>query len=170
MKPIVSRKLQFACVALFAIVAASPLNAGPPWITIEMPGNPYDQNARDAFLIVHAFHHGEPIAYPVTGIAEAVVNGQRKTVVLVVEKTSRAGAFAVKKQWTDGNVWVLALTVTQAKNDDVTALVTIAADGHASRIETLSKRGENNMLFPRALVRADIDAALRAAGATASRE
>lgn len=157
-----------AAALLFAAIAA-PLNAGPPWISIELPGNPFDQQARDAFLVVHAFHHGEAVEYPVSGVAEGVVNGVRKTIPLTFQKTSRAGAFGVKKQWTDGNVWVLAFTVTQAKNDVASALVTIAADGHASRIETLTKPGERGLLFPRGHERRDIDAAMQLAQSAASR-
>ena len=163
-----SRTLRVACVALLAITA-TPLNAGPPWISIELPGNPFDQNARDAFLIVHAFHHGEPVEYPVAGTAEGVVNGQRKTIPLTFQKTQRPGAFAVKKQWTDGTVWVLAFTVTQAKDDVAGALVTIAADGHASRVETLTKIREGGRPFPRAIAKGDIDAAIQAAMGSASR-
>lgn len=165
-----SRKLRVAATALFAIAAAAtPLTAGPPWISIELPGNPFDQNARDAFLIVHAFHHGEPVEYPVSGVAEGVVNGQRKSIPLTFQKTQRAGAFAVKKQWTDGNVWVLAFTVTQAKDDVASALVTIAADGHATRVETLTKPGEGGRTSPRPIARRDIDAALQAGNSASSR-
>ena len=163
-----SRTLRVACVALLAITA-TPLIAGPPWISIELPGNPFDQNARDAFLIVHAFHHGEPVEYPVAGTAEGLVNGQRKTIPLTFQKTQRPGAFAVKKQWTDGSVWVLAFTVTQAKDDVAGALVTIAADGHASRVETLTKIGDGGRPFPRAIAKRDIDAAIQAATGVAPR-
>ena len=159
-----SRHMRAAGVALLAIAAAAtPLTAGPPWISVELPGNPFDQNARDAFLIVHAFHHGEPVEYPVSGVAEGVVNGQRKTIPLTFQKTQRPGAFAVKKQWSDGTIWILAFTVTQAKDDVASALVTIAADGHATRVETLTKIGEGGRAFPRAIARTDIDSALRAA-------
>lgn len=159
-----SRHVRAAGVALLAIaVAATPLTAGPPWISVELPGNPFDNDARDAFLIVHAFHHGEPVEYPVAGVAEGVVNGQRKTIPLTFQKTQRPGAFAVKKQWTDGTVWVLAFTVTQAKDDVASALVTIAADGHATRVQTLTKAGEAGRHTPRPIARADIDAALNAA-------
>ncbi|MBC8089546.1 MAG: hypothetical protein H7Z40_19960 [Phycisphaerae bacterium] len=163
-----SRRMRVLGVALFAAIA-TPLNAGPPWISIELPGNPFDQQARDAFLVVHAFHHGEAVDFPVAGTAEGVVNGVRKSIPLTFQKTSRAGAFGVKKQWTDGTVWVLAFTVTQAKNDVASALVTIGADGHASRIETLTKPGEGGRLFPRGHARRDIDAAMQAATTTASR-
>ena len=61
-----SRTLRVACAALLAMTA-TPRYAGPLWISIELPGNPFDQTAKDAFLVVHAFHHGEPVAYPVAG-------------------------------------------------------------------------------------------------------
>ncbi|MGV3710813.1 MAG: hypothetical protein ACO1Q7_18465 [Gemmatimonas sp.] len=157
-----SRIVRAAGVAVFAIFA-SPLNAGPPWISIELPGNPFDQNARDAFLIVHAFHHGEPVEYPVTGVAEGVVNGQRKSIPLTFQKTQRAGAFAVRKQWTDGQVWVLAFTVTQATDDVASALVTIGADGHATRVEALTKTNRDGSRLPRGVGRVDIARALKAA-------
>jgi len=64
---------------------------------------------------------------------------------------------------------VLAFTVTQAGDDVASALVTIGAGGHASRIETFTKPGEGGRLFPRAHARRDIDAAMQAATATASR-
>lgn len=161
-----SRRVRAAAAALLAIaVSASPLTAGPPWISIELPGNPFDQQAKDAFLIVHAFHHGEPVEYPVSGVAEGMVNGQRKTISLAFQKTQRAGAFAVKKQWTDGSVWILSFTVEQAKNDVASALVTIAADGHATRVQTLTRDGNR---LPRAIDRADIEAAFKAARTNAN--
>ena len=42
---------------------------GPPWISIEYPVNPYDATTKGAFLVVHAFHHGTPTAFPVSGTA-----------------------------------------------------------------------------------------------------
>jgi hypothetical protein len=148
------------------LVAATPVFAGPPWISIELPGNPYDAAARDAFLIVHAFHHGTPVEYPVAGTAEGVVNGRRTTIPLSFEKTSRAGAFAVRKQWTDGSPWVLAFTVTQARDDVASAILSIGADGRVSRVETLTRREGDGRVYPRAVVRADVEAALVAVTGT----
>lgn len=162
-------RTRLACAALLVSVIATPLTAGPPWISVELPGNPYDQTSRDAFLIVHAFHHGEPVDYPVSGVAEGMVKGQRTSIPLTFRKTSRSGAFALSKQWTDGTPWVLALTVAQGADDKVTALVTIATDGHASKVETLTRVAEKGIVLPRPLVRGDIDAALREASVAAMR-
>ena len=153
-------------IAALMLVTVTPLFAGPPWISIELPGNPYDASARDAFLIVHAFHHGTPVEYPVAGTAEGVVNGRRTTIPLTFERTSRTGAFAVKKQWTDGSPWVLAFTVTQARDDVASAIVGIGADGRVSHVETLTRREGDGRVYPRAVARADVEAALLAASGT----
>src|SRR6266404_1552430 len=52
------RSLALATLAS-AIVATPALGLkGPPWISIELPANPYDKSTRDAFLLVHSFHQG----------------------------------------------------------------------------------------------------------------
>jgi hypothetical protein len=144
-----------------ALVVATPALAGPPWIKIELGGNPYDRDTRDAFLVVHAFHHGTPTAFPVTGTAEGVVNGERRTIPLTLTKTSREGAFALAKQWPAKGRWVLALSVTQARDDAVTAIVRLAATGEFESFKVLTRHGENGMLFPRALTKQDIADALK---------
>jgi hypothetical protein len=55
--------------ALAAALSTTPAVApsvrmGPPWISIEYPVNPYDSSTKDAFLVVHAFHHGNPMNFP----------------------------------------------------------------------------------------------------------
>src|SRR2546426_1315168 len=59
-----------------ALFATPGLAKGPPWISIELPVNPYDQSMRGAFLLVHAFHHQTPMGFIVTGTAEGIVNGR----------------------------------------------------------------------------------------------
>ena len=73
--------------------------AGPPWISIEYPVNPFDRTTRGAHLLVHAYYHGTPVAYPVSGTAEGIVNGERRTMTLRFETTSRTGVYALRKQW-----------------------------------------------------------------------
>jgi hypothetical protein len=60
-------------VLSLATLAALPsvAHAGPPWISIELPANPYDRATKGAFLVVHAFHHGTPVGFPVSGKPKA---------------------------------------------------------------------------------------------------
>jgi hypothetical protein len=128
-----------AC-ATVALTAASPLVMGPPWISIEYPPSPYDATTRDAFLLVHMFHHGTPIAAPVAGRAEGLVGGERKSVQLKFSGTSRTGVYALRKQWADDGSWVLFITGSQGPNDDVTAIVELGADGRVAAVRVPTER------------------------------
>ena len=152
--------------AVTLIGAGSPASAhtavaGPPWISIETPVNPYDATTRDAYLVVHAFHHGTPVAFPVSGTAEGMVNGERRSVKLDFATTSRPGAYALRKQWGDAGIWTLVITVHQAENDGAQALVEVGADGEVARVQVPTRIGERNLRFPRELAAQEIDAALR---------
>ena len=99
-----------------ALALALPVNAstalaafGPPWISIEYPVNPYDQATKDAYLVVHAFHHGTAMAVPVAGTAEGMVRGERKSVSLEFRATSRPGVYALKRQWPTEGTWTLVV-------------------------------------------------------------
>src|SRR3954462_16006503 len=72
----------------------------PPWISIESPVNPFDPMARGAVLLVHAtFWEGTAQLSDVSGAAEGIVNGARRTVPLRFDSTGRPNIFALRKQW-----------------------------------------------------------------------
>lgn len=156
-----TRLLRLAVVPLLLVIA-TPVMAGPPWITIEYPGNPYDQKVRDAFLVVHAFHHNTPVGLPVSGTAEGIVNGQRRTIALSFVPLAREGTYALKKQWPDEGRWLLALHVTQGagEHNTATALVRLAADGSVASTVVPSKAGERGMRLPTTVSKADVEAAV----------
>jgi hypothetical protein len=148
-------------VGTAAAPAATPLLAGPPWISVELPANPFDRASRGAFLLVHAFHHGTPASFPVSGRAEGIVEGQRRTVPLRLEPTSRTGVYALRNQWGPSGVWTLVLTVTQEPGDGATALVDIAANGTVTAVRVPTARHREGD-FPRAVTLAEVEAGLRA--------
>jgi len=162
-----SRSMVVAGMA-FVALAASPATAGPPWISIEYPPSPYDPTTRDAFLLVHSFHHGTPMNFPVSGSAEGIVNGQRRSVKLGFAKTSRTGTFALKKQWLNEGTWTLMITVTQGESagNAVTALVDIGAGGEVAsvKVPTVRRDGWN---IPKTVTVQEVDAALRSRVASA---
>jgi hypothetical protein len=134
--------------------------AGPPWISIELPANPYDASTRGAYLVVHAFHHGTPVGIPVTGKAEGIVNGQRKSVTLKFQATERPGVYALANQWGDEGEWTLMINVSQGPNDTgATALVQISGGQVFSVTVPTEKRGE--WTVPKAVTMADVEATLR---------
>lgn len=155
-------------VALAVSLAAALV--GPPWISIEYPVNPYDASMRGAFLLVHAFHHGTPIGFPIDGTAEGIVNGERRTVRLEFTETSRPGVYALKQMWPTQGVWTLVIRATQGQHDDAaTAVVELAADGQIASVKVPTAR-RGDWTVPAAVSMADIEAALQArAGALARR-
>jgi hypothetical protein len=163
----IRRALTLAAIAAAGL--AAPALAGPPWISIELPANPYDAASRGAFLLVHAFHHGTPVAFPVAGTAEGIVNGERRSVKLEFAKTSRDGVFALRKMWPSEGTWTLVITVTQGPGDGATAVVELGADGSVVSIKVPTTR-QGDRTVPARVAMADIDAGLRArAGGLARR-
>ena len=155
----------FLSMAFLAAAAApAAVLAGPPWISIEYPVNPFDRTARGAHLLVHAYYHGTPVAYPVSGTAEGIVNGERRTVTLRFETTSRTGVYALRKQWPSDGAWTLVLAVTQSDHElggTAQALVELAPNGAVTSVRVPTRQhGEGAV--PRRLTAEEIDSAVRA--------
>src|SRR3954463_8377549 len=151
-----------AAAALFATTAF--VSAGPPWISIEYPANPYDAASRGAVLLVHTFHHGTSVGYPVSGTAEGLVNGARRTVSLEFKPTSWPGVYALNKQWADDGVWTLVIATTQGAGEfnTASAIVELGADGRVASVSVPTRRNASGYLLPNAVAMSDVDAGLRA--------
>jgi hypothetical protein len=108
-------------------------SVGPPWISLELPANPLDPTTRGAALVVHTFHHGTPIFFDISGTAEGLVNGERRSIELEFDQTSRTGVYAVKQQWPAEGSWVLAITT--AGNADASLVVELGPDGGVHQTE-----------------------------------
>jgi hypothetical protein len=144
--------------------AAVPVVAGPPWISIEYPVNPFDRTTRGAHLLVHAYYHGTPVGYPVSGTAEGVVNGERRTITLRFETTSRTGVYALRKQWPSEGSWTLVISVTQGDHDRggvAQALVELSPTGSVASVQVPTQQHAEGA-FPRRLTAQEIEAAVRA--------
>ena len=147
-----------------ALLVSPALAKGPPWISIELPANPYDQTTRGAFLLVHAFHHGTHMGYVVTGTAEGIVNGSRQSMTLQFTETSREGVHALKRTWPQEGTWTLVIKANQGPDDLATAVVELGPDGEvaAVRVPTTQRAG---WTVPAPVSMDQIDAALRARAA-----
>ena len=154
-------------LSLAAMLAMAPAPAGPPWISIEYPPSPFDATTRDAFLLVHAYHHGTPMNFPVAGRAEGVVGGKRRSIALDFTRTSRQGVYALKKQWPAEGNWVLAIDVTQEGGSKAGALVELASTGDVVKVSVPTSR-QDGWAIPRAITSQEIEAALKSRVAMAS--
>ena len=161
-------RLSIIAASCVALAAASP-SFGPPWISIETPANPYDPTSRGAFLVVHTYHHGDVVASGVTGTAEGVVSGSRRTIQLAFDTTSRRGTYALRKQWPNDGTWMLVIN-TGGQAQGVTALVDIGAQGEVANVRVPTRRSDG-WDVPQQVTARDIDAALesRASHAVSAR-
>lgn len=145
---------------LFSAALSAPAIAGPPWISIELPANPYDRASRGAFLLVHAFHHGEAIDAIVTGTAEGIVNGERRSIKLEFSPAGREGVRALRKMWPDQGVWTLVITASQGPEDGATAVIVLGADGEVASIRVPTTQ-RNGYMVPAPVSMADVESGLR---------
>ncbi|MBL0173316.1 MAG: hypothetical protein IPP90_22040 [Gemmatimonadaceae bacterium] len=161
-----------ALALALAFPARAPMTTatfGPPWISIEHPVNPYDSTTKTAFLLVHAFHHGTPTNFPVSGTAEGIVRGERKSVSLEFQPTSRPGVYALKRQWPTEGTWTLVVGVTQGPEDAVYAVVELGSNGVVASVQ-VPTRTEKGYTLPAKVAMNAVDASLRArAGVVAQR-
>jgi hypothetical protein len=159
--------------ALAGVLAMAPPPSawfGPPWISIEYPPSPYDATTRDAYLLVHAFHHGTPANFPISGTAEGLVKGERKSIQLSFRQTTRDGTYALKKQWPADGIWTLLITVSQGGDDDVAcAIVEIGTGGQVAAV-SVPTEDRGSWRVPRKVTVADLEAGLRSRSALASAE
>src|ERR1043165_2956975 len=121
-----NRRIALMALALATTALATPnIPKWPPWLSIESPVNPYDASARGALLLVHAtFRGGASPLSDVSGSAEGIVNGARRSVPLRFENTGRPNVYALRQQWPADGRWVLKINLRTT-----TALVTVDQGG-----------------------------------------
>jgi hypothetical protein len=146
-------------------VAATPARFGPPWISIESPANPHDRATRGAVLVAHTYHHGTPLHQGITGTAEGLVNGQRRSVRLSFTPLAQPGAYVLRRQWPTDGRW--ALVVTTGGDDGASALVGLDAAGRVASVRVPTRKA-GEWEVPTRPTTADVDALLR--GEVAARE
>src|SRR4051812_45003645 len=84
----------------------------PPWISIESPINPFDATVHDAVLLVHAsFREGPSQLSDVSGTAEGLVNGVRRSMPLRFEDTGRPNTYSLRRQWPAQGSWLARINL-----------------------------------------------------------
>jgi len=151
-----------APLVVLALVLASTTVTGatafkwPPWLSIEAPVNPFDADARGAVLLVHtAVREGRTSVADLSGSAEGLVRGARRSVPLRFDATSRPDVYAVRRQWPTDGTWLLRITLLR----HTTALVTLDGAGNVASA-TVPTRMSSGMALPRPVGAAEIDSAL----------
>src|SRR5450759_4395416 len=151
----------FALAAALTLSASSSALAGPPWIAIEYPPNPYDAASRGAFLTVRTYHHGEIQSKTVTGTAEGVVEGKRQSMPLDIRPGSQPGMYVVRWQRPAVGKWVLVINSGMQGVTDATAVVEISPTGTVASVTVPTRAISDGWISPRPVAAAEIDALLQ---------
>ncbi len=135
---------------------ATPLTAKwPPWLSIESPVNPFDPTARGAAFLVHAvFGEGQAQLSDLSGTAEGLVDGARRSITLRFDTTGRPGTFAVRRQWPTEGTWLLRIALQQT-----TAIITLDRGGNVASVRVPTELARGNQL-PRPVGAKEIDSTL----------
>ena len=135
---------------------ASPLAKWPPWLSVESPVNPYDPSTRGALLLVHAsFREGPSQLSDVSGSAEGIVGGARKSVALRFDTTGRPNVYALRRQWPTEGKWVLRLSLRTT-----TALVAVDSAGNVASVQLPVMTTATGDRVPRPVTARDIESVL----------
>ena len=130
----------------------------PPWLSIESPVNPFDNANHGALFLVHALtREGPSKITDLTGTAQGLVNGVRRTVPIRIDTTPIAGTFAVRKQWPSEGSWLVQVTLY-----NTTALVVLDREGAVASVRVPTETQKGNQI-PRAVAAKEIDSTLAAA-------
>lgn len=143
------------------LIAFSTALAGPPWIAIEYPANPFDRASRDAFLTVRTYHHGNLMERTVTGTAEGIVNGKRQTMRLDIRPGSQAGMYVVRWQRPAAGKWVLVINAGQQGVVDASAVVEISPTGGIAGVTVPTRHVGDGWIGPRAVAAAEVEGLLQ---------
>ena len=128
----------------------------PPWLSIEWPINPFDHSIPGAVFYVHtAMHNGTPTVRDLSGAAEGMVNGQRRTVPLHFDATPTPGVFAVRAQWPTQGAWLIRITL----GGSTTALVSLDGQGNVASVR-VPTRVVGDQTLPRQVAASEIDSTL----------
>ena len=128
----------------------------PPWLSIEWPINPFDRSVPGAVFYVHAaMHSGTPTLRDLSGAAEGMVNGQRRTVPLHFDALPAPGMFAVRAQWPTQGTWLVRVTLAGS----TTALVSFDDQGNVASVR-VPTRVVGEQTLPRQVAQREIDSTL----------
>lgn len=149
----------FVALATLSLAAAAPPASGivkwPPWLSIESPVSPWDPASHGVAFYVHAMlREGLPSLGDVSGAAEGLVNGERRTVPLEFTSTTRPGVFAVRRAWPGGGTWVIRVSLLTTS-----ALITLDRDGRVGSV-TVPTVATPGGVVPRALAQREVDSTL----------
>jgi hypothetical protein len=96
-------------LALLPLLTQPSATAGGISMTVQPPASKTIAGPKDTVLIARVEGCFKPEAASVSATADGVVDGKRRSIALQPVRTA-PGVFAIRRQWPDHGVWVLAVT------------------------------------------------------------
>jgi len=134
-------------LAITAVAAAF----GPPRIAIEL------RSVNGSFAVARTFHHGDAMGLPLSGTAEGLANGQRRSVALRFIDTDTSNVFGIQKTWDNTGVWVLNMKIANDMHGGAGAMVGIDRTGKV----VVVRYPRDWRTWPRAATPGEVTAMLR---------
>ncbi len=145
--------LRLALATLCSTAFAAPAKPCPPQISVERSRAATPDSA---FVLIHASRGCMNGALTVTGTAEGLVAGARRSIPLEIAAAGGDSLYRVHRQWPSQGVWVLHLVVRVGQGS-ATALVGV--DG-AGRIAEIREQDRARRYVP-VITDADVERMLR---------
>ena len=145
--------------ALLSLGAASAPSTrvlkSPPWLSIESPVNPWDPASRGvAFFVRTMMREGVASLADMSGTADGLVAGSRRSVPLEFGATNRPGVYSVRRSWPAEGDWVLRVSV-----QTTTAVVTLDRQGNVASVR-IPMRQTSDIPLPRPVTQREVDSTL----------
>jgi hypothetical protein len=151
-------RISLAMLVLVTAAFTLPVAKWPPWISIESPVNPFDPATRGAAMLVHAqFRDGPSQLADLSGSAEGMVRGVRRSIPLQFQATPMPNEYALHRQWPSGGAWVLRINLRTT-----TAIVSLDDGGAVSAIQIPTQIAPDGSRIPRAVSAKEVDSTLTA--------
>ena len=134
-----------------ACAAAALVLAEGFTFTVGSPVASQDYQAKGAAFVFRTQGCAEPVKPQISGTAEGLVKGERRSVALKVVALTKPGVYAVYQSWPTEGEWVVNLKGT-------------CAEASAGAIVPIGPKGfirESSKFFPRPATRAEIEASLK---------
>jgi hypothetical protein len=102
--------------------------------------------------------HQNPVDLPVSGRAEGLVDGKRRSVPFTLTRSAQMGTYVVRREWGDKGIWTVLVTVMPEATNGwrIQAVVDVGADGEIEKV-SVPRAGQS----PRLLTDADVERGLR---------
>ncbi|HEX7091036.1 MAG TPA: hypothetical protein VF192_12920 [Longimicrobiales bacterium] len=122
-------------------------------------------------MVIRTYHHADPMAFPVSAVAEGLLEGGRRTVHLRVERAAQPGVWVVRGELPKGGSWVVAATLSEPAGGKAaaTALVALGPAGDLMAVQVPHEVNHEGWVIPRPATRAEIESLIRMTAAAKHR-